>query len=1485
MALVCHVAWAQTPVLNLTADEIGTFPYALPDEDADKVFALTDLTVAVRINTPSSFSGRRALFCTSDPTQAVNTSAMGTNSHYVGHGLNGGDIGYLASCRGGDRFTKPSIAANTNDVVLVFVMSPSVYRIYANGAELASWSGQFMSGYEIATPKMVKEDYAGAKIYIGGGVKSDNAGFEVFNGAITGVKVYDGVLTAEQVARVFTELDEPKEFRNGDVYTFETKRGWMGATESSNVISTAKTSVTPEASADNAMFQWTVYESANGNRYLYNLGKQQFMGVQSTNNASVPFAASPAGKLLTFKQSSSAEYPIMFSTDNSGVVNHSTSYGEGLITWTGGWNNLGDEGSNHKVTHVKTLTEAELATVADLVEAYDKAMPVKVEVEGLEANNPNTHFGNMRATQGDAVTGTKLTLKNMEVAYAGYNGVGDVIDFTREYRGFEFQGYYVGGQSMGRSFTLTEELMAQISEANPLVAKFTTTDEVTLFYDDDDFSYRIPAIDTTGTGRLIAVSDYRYSLDDIGRYNYGTANPGIDLVIRTSDDNGKTWSDKQTIAAGSRVRGTDDCAYGDAAIATVGEKVLVMAAAGDVMFGNGSATAHNRTVRVFSEDNGATWTKEDISETLFIGDDATIQNGYTAFFGSGLLAVDDNFNGTGKARIYGAMLIKKEGNGAAIYVIYTDDFGLTWSILGGSQTPVTSNDEPKVEILPNGQILLSVRRGGGRQFNVFTYTDKATNAGTWNGNVNGCSNGGSNTCNGEIYCIDAKKPDGTMTKLLLQSQPKGGSGLYDRRDVTIWYKEISATAQYTSEQIAGDWTEGLQVSTRLSAYSTMVMQEDGKVAFFFEEAPCYGDDYAKGYSMVYLPLTIESITKGNYFSEDADLSAAKDIHVVLTDAEGNTYRDQVSCLLDGVATALTAKYPYITLGDKANLEFDGTAYTYTNTVTLPFKVSNATATVWHNIWFPSNGNDTGYPVYMSAEESSDAVKIATEGAEYGSSTLNTLHHADKISWAFYQDGEGFAFKLKNKQNGLYVKTTSAATGSDGGENVRYTADIDEATAFSLTDGRSNSYRGDYGLTADGGYLMVWSVGHGRVTYSTNTKHQGAWVKIAGVPDFGVLIAEVNEVLSLLGEGLGQYTPTDADAVAAAKAAMENSGSVKLNDLNSYKALAEGATLNMPVAGRFFRIRGISGNYIDATGIYNNAGATTGQMSMKSAETCNYNGTVFYLDEENHLLNYATGTYVKQTREIGAVGDAKGTWSFAESPRKGNGRYALSCTTTGGAGTQLHDNSGNRADRCSSNCGERHDFTLEEVTALPVTISSIGYATLYTPVALAIPEGVAAYVGALDAEETELTLTGVEEVIPARTGVVLYRPEGSEATTHDFAIADDVEALQSAFVGSAATAATSGNPYTLQTHNGGVAFKQYTGDHITGFKAYLNLREESAAEAKAVRIRFAGEATSIDNSELSVSDSQSSIYYDLYGRRVTNPGKGVYIVGGKKVVIK
>ena len=196
-------------VLDLTAAQVGTsYPYQLSDEDAAKVYALSDITIAVRFNT-TSLSGRQALFATADPTKAANTDAMGANSYYVAYGMNNADLGYLASWKDGDRYTAGNcIPSNTEGNIAVYVINPTNnnFRSYLNGENIADRN---FGTYEIASPAMVKADYPDANIYIGGAMNASGVG-EVFNGQITGVKVFNGALSEDEIAAITFDTVEPE---------------------------------------------------------------------------------------------------------------------------------------------------------------------------------------------------------------------------------------------------------------------------------------------------------------------------------------------------------------------------------------------------------------------------------------------------------------------------------------------------------------------------------------------------------------------------------------------------------------------------------------------------------------------------------------------------------------------------------------------------------------------------------------------------------------------------------------------------------------------------------------------------------------------------------------------------------------------------------------------------------------------------------------------------------------------------------------------------------------------------------------------------------------------------------------------------------------------------------------------------------------------------------------------------------------------------
>ena len=208
---------------------------------------------------------------------------------------------------------------------------------------------------------------------------------------------------------------------------------------------------------------------------------------------------------------------------------------------------------------------------------------------------------------------------------------------------------------------------------------------------------------------------------------------------------------------------------------------------------------------------------------------------------------------------------------------------------------------------------------------------------------------------------------------------------------------------------------------------------------------------------------------------------------------------------------------------------------------------------------------------------------------------------------------------------------------------------------------------------------------------------------------------------------------------------------------------------------------------------------------------------------------------------------------------------------------------------------------EFVSVAPLTISGAGYATLYLDYAVDIPAGVEVYY-ASSIDGDRLMMTQVTEVIPANTGVIVKAPAG----TYDFfKSATTLGAIENnLLVGTAKDKYIEGQGnttyYVLAKVDGVVGM--YKAKLTDGFflnnanKAYLkrntgglgmyddytNTDEEGGQLSNRLRFDFSG---STDIEQTTVSGQQTTVIYDLLGRRVENPTKGVYIVGGRKVVIK
>lgn len=381
--------------------------------------------------------------------------------------------------------------------------------------------------------------------------------------------------------------------------------------------------------------------------------------------------------------------------------------------------------------------------------------------------------------------------------------------------------------------------------------------------------YRIPGVCTTADGTLVAIADYRYSRADIGSGR-------IDLHVRRSLDNGKTWEKEiikpyQMEGRGSLGNGNDYVGFGDPCIVSDREtgRILVMSCAGYPGFFQCTYDQHQRCARWYSDDNGLTWSEPEFIDMPFVFEPLNNAKNFGPaqgmFFGSGKIHQSRYVKVDKYYRLYAANSVRNASGVIRNYVMYSDDFGQTWEFLGGIDNPAvaTSGDEPKVEELPNGNVLFSGRRNsaGGRNFNIFQFTDREKAEGKWLGvAVSSASNAGvsnDNACNGEILLVPVvNKINGARHYLALQSVPFGSG----RNNVGIFWKALDEGSDYSSPtNFAKKWDGSHQASYTSSCYSTMSIQADHTIAFVYEE-----NSKNNGYDIQYKNYTIECLTDGKY---------------------------------------------------------------------------------------------------------------------------------------------------------------------------------------------------------------------------------------------------------------------------------------------------------------------------------------------------------------------------------------------------------------------------------------------------------------------------------------------------------------------------------------------------------------------------------------------------------------------------------------------
>ena len=188
----------------------------------------------------------------------------------------------------------------------------------------------------------------------------------------------------------------------------------------------------------------------------------------------------------------------------------------------------------------------------------------------------------------------------------------------------------------------------------------------------------------------------------------------------------------------------------------------------------------------------------------------------------------------------------------------------------------------------------------------------------------------------------------------------------------------------------------------------------------------------------------------------------------------------------------------------------------------------------------------------------------------------------------------------------------------------------------------------------------------------------------------------------------------------------------------------------------------------------------------------------------------------------------------------------------------------------------------------IPINHYGYATLYLDMPVLVPVGSTAYYCVTDG--TRANLYPVGNVIPAGVGVIISSAPNKICTltytTQNNSNAESILANNDlvGFVQDSIIVENDYAYYALNVKDNKIGFYVPQTTSGVGFiakanKAYLRVPVEF--QAAMFVIHNAADETAV----VPLKQAVDNVIYDLQGRIVSSPSSGIYIVGGKKIVIK
>ena len=441
---------------------------------------------------------------------------------------------------------------------------------------------------------------------------------------------------------------------------------------------------------------------------------------------------------------------------------------------------------------------------------------------------------------------------------------------------------------------------------------------------------------------------------------------------------------------------------------------------------------------------------------------------------------------------------------------------------------------------------------------------------------------------------------------------------------------------------------------------------------------------------------------------------------------------------------------------------------------------------------------------------------------------------------------------------------------------------------------------EYNSIAESLVAEAYQARLGAETFSLTANAQEALVLLQAKYDalFNAKRSVYGEQLDALMEehvktGLGYPKQTSAEYIALLEATTVEEFNAALP---AYKSCDD---IEVPQPGTFLRIKAIDGWNDDAPylGSKNSSGNSRAEYVAEADAS-----TIFYFDGAQ-LVSYGSGNYLVDNSDFLGYSGVKPSGAKFTFHAAANDKFGACNISFQEDGRWLYVNKDNYTDAGSgtiSTGGEGYCFNLEAVTSIPVNVTAVGYASFYSPVAVALPEGVEAYAVSSHSDKYASMQLLENDVIPAHTGVILKLEEGAEAGNYQFGIVEETNGqVSNELRGTVASAYIQGSAYVLSMQDGVVGFYKAmlnftvadngtvtkvteNGTHFlnNGFRAYLPV---GGNNARSLVFDFGGTETGIVETENGKVKTENPELYDLAGRRVLNAKKGVFVVNGKVIV--